>query len=416
MRRDLRSWAISVVAGLLVGAAGGFLALQAIRAATGAETVVTVPEQSPAGSTDSRLPGPGEDLLEVVPAEQLDAEIRRVVNQALSQGRRTAIVNATEKVRASVVTVFVTQRGTSSLFDIVFNAPRSQEGLGSGVIVAEDGYILTNEHVVGGQGVTSIKVRLADGGEHDADLVDSDASRDLAVIKIDPPRGMSVSELGSSEDLLIGEWVIALGSPYGFALRDPQPSVSVGVVSAVGRSFITESEGELRYFPSTIQTDAAINPGNSGGPLVNSLGEIIGINSFILSQSGGSVGIGFAIPIDHAKRAMDQIREYGYMRRPWVGLESYRRNMYTLVRQGVYESPGAVVVDVAPRSPADEAGLERGDLIVRVDGERIEDPADLDTALIRAEIGDTLEIEYFPFRSRRTETVEITVVEEPRGR
>jgi serine protease Do len=281
------------------------------------------------------------------------------------------------------------------------------------VIISSEGYILTNDHVVGNADV--ITIRLADGREFEGVVSDTDPRRDLAILKIDPPDDLPVVEMGDSSEILIGEWVIALGSPFGFYLQDPQPSVSVGVVSAVGRSFVTSSQGRLRYFPSTIQTDAAINPGNSGGPLVNALGEVIGINSFILSQSGGSVGIGFAIPINQVKEALDQIRTYGYIRRAWTGIQTDDNNMLYVRRYGIRNEVGILVVDIERGSPAADAALNRGDLIVGVNGEEMRDNSSFETLLLKADIDDRIEIEYYPYRENRRRNTVLVVGELPRG-
>ena len=262
----------------------------------------------------------------------------------------------------------------------------------------------------------NITVRFSDGLELTGVVIDTDPRRDLAILKIDPPEDIPVAQMGDSRDILIGEWVIALGSPFGFMIQDPQPSVSVGVVSAVGRSFITTSEGRLRYFPSTIQTDAAINPGNSGGPLVNTLGEVVGINSFILSQGGGSVGIGFAIPINQAKEALEQVRTYGHIRRTWTGLQTDDNSLYYIRRYGVRNEKGILVTDVERESPAEEAGFENGALIVAVDGEEMRSNQALETILLKAEIGDSITIEYYPHNSSRKRTTTLTVGEEPPGK
>ena len=184
----------------------------------------------------------------------------------------------------------------------------------------------------------------------------------------------------------------------------------------MGRSFITTSEGKLRYFPSTIQTDAAINPGNSGGPLVNTLGEVVGINSFIFSQSGGSVGIGFAIPINQAKEALAQIRTFGHIRRAWIGLQTDDNNLYYVRRYGVRNERGILVTDVEQLSPAEEAGFKNGALIVALDGEEMKSNQAFETVMLKAEIGDTMTIEFYPHNSSRKRSTTLTVGEEPPGK
>ncbi len=424
MKRTFLSWTVSVIAGVIVGGAGGFLALYLL--SSGGATAGTQPGGYGAIPTETASPMTGEpggsDSSSLPAAWQ--QEIRDAVNAVVGDGRRTAIVTATERVRAAVVTVFVTERiRRRGLLDGFFpdffgggipGQEYESRGLGSGVIIATDGYILTNDHVVGS--ADEITVRLADGREFAGVVVDSDPQQDLAVLKIDPPADIPVAELGDSSDIMIGEWIIALGSPFGFLLQDPQPSVSVGVVSAVGRSFMTPGESGTRYFPSTIQTDAAINPGNSGGPLVNVLGEVVGINSFILSQSGGSVGIGFAIPINQAREALRQIRTFGYIRKAWTGLETDDNSFGYVARYNVQNERGAVVVRVAEDSPAATLGFKPGSLIVSANGRAVHGKEDLEAVLLQAAIGETVTIEYYPYGSSRKRTVELTIGERPRGR
>ena len=193
---------------------------------------------------------------------------------------------------------------------------REVQSIGSGVIFSEDGYLLTNAHVV--DGATKIKVVLPDGRETDAKLIGIDTVHDIAVVKCNE-KSLPMAKLGKSDDLIIGEWVIAAGNPYGYLMKDSKPSVSVGVISAINRNFVQKADGKV--YKGMIQTDTAINPGNSGGPLVNINGEVIGINSFILSESGGSVGIGFAIPIDRVKKIAEELIKYGQIREAYFGFK-----------------------------------------------------------------------------------------------
>jgi serine protease Do len=409
MNRTFLSWSVSVLFGLAVGALAGVFVLQALgggptRGAT--ETAVTRPASL---RTASPAPGAtGEGPQAAAPAESSPQD-------PIAQGRRTAIVTATEKVRGSVVTVFVTERiqRRSLSFDDLLYGPRSEEreGLGSGIVVSRDGYVVTNDHVVGN--ADRITVQLADGQRFEGVVVDTDPGRDLAVLKIDPPEDIRVAELGGTADIMVGEWVIALGSPFGFDLRDPQPSVSVGVVSAIGRSFVTTSGGVTRYFPSTIQTDAAINPGNSGGPLVNALGEVIGINSFILSQSGGSVGIGFAIPIEEVAKALEQIRSFGRIRRTWVGMGTDDNTWIMVRRYNVADAVGAVVTSLDEGGPAQRAGLRTGAVIISADGEPVQGQRDLEAVLVRKEIGDEVELEYLSYPDHRRRRITLLLEEDP---
>ena len=199
-----------------------------------------------------------------------------------------------------------------------------QRGLGSGMIINEDGYILTNEHVIHGVDKDKITVTLPTNERFKARIVGTDVESDIAVLKINAHNLPSVV-LGDSDNLQVGEWVIALGNPFGFALSELnkkyEPTVTVGVVSATGRAIQAGgAQGERRVYAGLIQTDASINPGNSGGPLVNIYGEVIGINTAILSPTGGSIGIGFAIPINKAKKLLRSLVKYGEIKWPWIGI------------------------------------------------------------------------------------------------
>jgi serine protease Do len=222
--------------------------------------------------------------------------------------RESAITKAVRAVEPAVVSINVVKteiiRGGNpfgGFFDFFGFGPmqRQVQSIGSGVIYDPKGFIVTNAHVV--EGATQIKVVLPDKREFDARIIGANVERDIAKLKIEGSN-LPFAKLGSSSDIIIGEWSIAVGNPYGFLMNDSNPSVSVGVVSAVNRSFAPRSD--KRSYRNMIQTDTAINPGNSGGPLVNIKGEIIGINTFILSESGGNIGIGFAIPVDAVKAVL----------------------------------------------------------------------------------------------------------------
>jgi serine protease Do len=250
-------------------------------------------------------------------------------------------------------------------------APESyrQQGQGSGFLVSEDGYILTNHHVV--DGADTIHVTLHDGREFDAELVGSDSATEVAVIKIDG-KELPTARLGDSEALEVGEFVAALGNPFGLS-----ESVSGGLVSAKGRDIGLTDEHDLygrlveSGYENFIQTDAAINPGNSGGPLVNTRGEVVGVNTAIYSQSGGYMGIGFAIPIRMAQRIMDQLIETGEVQRGYIGI--YIQDMtHDLARSFDLEEPrGILVAGVGEGSAGEAAGLEQGDILLKLDGEEI---------------------------------------------
>lgn len=306
--------------------------------------------------------------------------------QEIAAGRRTAITSAVELVAPSVVTVQteVVQRVPADVFEQLFGGrtgTRSAAGLGSGFIVREDGVIVTNAHVV--SDASSISVAMKDGTTYPAKLLGADETNDLAVIKIDA-KGLPVASLGNSSNLLVGEWAIAIGNPYGFLLGNTEPSVTAGVVSGTGRNLATEDQGAGVYV-DMIQTDASINPGNSGGPLVNALGEVIGVNSSIFSPSGGSIGLGFAIPINRARRVTEDLLAHGVVRRPWIGIKlqlGNPTNPRDLVTRGV------VVSSVVPGSPADRAGIRAGDVLAQSRDRVLHNPYDWEAERLELRVGE----------------------------
>ncbi len=289
-------------------------------------------------------------------------QVSAVQSDQISSQRRTAITAAVERVAPSVVTVQteVVERVPADFYEQFFggrSGRRSSAGLGSGFIVRPDGVIVTNAHVV--SGATRIFIALRDGTRYPARLLGADETNDLAVVKIEATN-LPVAPLGSSTNLLIGEWAIAIGSPFGFLLANTEPSVTAGVVSGTGRNLASEGDGAGVYV-DMIQTDASINPGNSGGPLVNAMGEVIGVNSSIYTPSGGSIGLGFAIPINRAKRVTEDLLAHGVIRRPWVGIK-LQAPAPTLSGKRI---TGVAVSSVVPGSPAARAGVRVGDSLVR---------------------------------------------------
>ncbi|OHC05066.1 MAG: hypothetical protein A2Z57_13545 [Planctomycetes bacterium RIFCSPHIGHO2_12_39_6] len=254
--------------------------------------------------------------------------------------------------------------------------------LGSGVIIDEEGYIVTNEHVV--NRATKIKVRLSDGRDFEATMISSDPISDLAVLKINSPTPLPYAKMGTSKDLLIGETVVALGNPLGL-----ENSVTTGVLSAKNRTITFGSEyGNIKY-DGLIQTDALINPGNSGGPLINTKGEVIGINTAIFTAGGtaGNIGIGFAIPINVVKPVLKELKEKGVVTRGWLGVMIQKVTPEIAKSFNLAESEGALVGDVVKGSPADKVGIKRGDVIVEFDGKKIKNVEDLPklVALVKPE-------------------------------
>ncbi len=312
-------------------------------------------------------------------------------NDAITTERHSALSVAAARVAPAVVSVNIVKREHTFPQTVweQFMAPggywQRVEGLGSGFIASADGTIITNQHVVAG--ADSIVVTLRDGREFPAQLLGEDARTDLAVVKI-AAGGFPAAPLGRSTDLAIGDWVIAIGNPYGYVLGTSEPSVTVGVVSALDRS-VLPSQDQSGLYVGMIQTDAAINPGNSGGPLVNAAGQVVGVNSFILSQSGGNVGLGFAIPIERAMRVARDLERYGHVRRGWTGVEVAEPppSSGSWSRQ-----PGVVVQRVAPGGPAALAGLGRGDTIIRADARPIHNFLDWEAAQLDLRIGDTLHV------------------------
>ncbi len=306
----------------------------------------------------------------------------------VSDNRRTAITAAVERVSPAVVTVQTetVERVPADFYEQFFggrSGRRPAAGLGSGFIVSEDGVIVTNAHVI--SGATRIFVALRDGTTFPARLLGADETNDLAVIKIEA-RELPVAPLGNSSSLLVGEWAIAIGNPYGFLLENTEPSVTAGVVSGTGRNLPAESAGAGVYV-DMIQTDASINPGNSGGPLVNASGEVIGVNSSIFSPSGGSIGLGFAIPINRAKRVTEDLLAHGVVRRPWVGFKlqtPQRGTRRTALAKGV------TVNSVVPGSPAARAGIQRGDLLVQSRDRVVRNAFDWEAERLELRVGEVV--------------------------
>lgn len=235
-----------------------------------------------------------------------------------------------------------------------------QQGLGSGVLIDKEGYILTNEHVIAD--ADKITVTLSDGREFKAEIKGTDRRSDLAVIKISGVH-FPAAPLGDSDKLRIGQWVVAIGNPFGFALQNPEPTVTSGVVSALHRS-LGRVAGD-RDYGDLIQTDAAINPGNSGGPLVNLKGEVIGINVAIFSTSGGYQGIGFAVPINSAKRIVSQLIEGRKIAYGWLGVTVQNLDEKLMNYFGLSQKQGVLVSQVLAGSPAKKAGIKEGDLVLK---------------------------------------------------
>jgi serine protease Do len=318
-----------------------------------------------------------------------------VASVTVSESRRTAITRAVERVAPAVVTVqteAVERVAMDPFLEMIYGrsaTSRIVPGLGSGFVVGNDGVVVTNAHVVAN--AQRVSVMLRDGTVHPAQVLGTDETNDIAVLKVEA-RGLPVATLGNSTSALIGEWAIAIGNPYGFVLGNSEPTVTAGVISGVGRNLIARGEGPSAYF-DMIQTDASINPGNSGGPLVNADGEVIGVNSSIYSPSGGSVGLGFAIPINRVRRIVEDIVAHRTVRRPWIGVR-LRYPQSANVREAI--GAGAVIASVTPSSPAARASLQSGDVILRAGPRGVRNAFDWEGILLDLRVGETV-----PLRIKR---------------
>ena len=337
----------------------------------------------PAGTTSANIPaiapGPGEQQETLVEA-----------SQSVEASRSTALVRAASRVSPAVVSVNVLreqQVRSRTMWDDFFLGPSTQRrstSYGSGIVFHEGGYILTNDHVI--RNAQQIRVTFPDGRDFEAELVGSDGTTDVAVLRIDGNR-LPMAPLGTSRGLLIGEWTMAIGNPFAYLLSNPEPTVTAGVVSAANRHIIP-SDQDQGFYLGMIQTDASINPGNSGGPLVNALGEVIGVNTSIFSRSGGSEGLGFAIPIDRALRVAEDLIQFGEVRRAWTGVE-----VEAVEADDWGRTRGVRVSSVFPGSPAAVAGLSEGDRLAQANGKALGTPLDLEAVLLDLRAGEEVEVE-----------------------
>lgn len=307
---------------------------------------------------------------------------------SILDSRQNAITRAIQKVTpaiASINVIQVREYRTNSLFDDPFfrnlfpyELQRERvKSSGSGVVISPDGYVITNHHVI--ESAVEIVVTLPGGKEYSADIIGSDSVTDLALLKLNGSK-FPYAKLGDSDDLIIGEWAIALGNPFGLFDVNDEPTATAGIVSAVNMDFGTmESTG--RVYQDMVQTDAAINPGNSGGPLVNSLGEVIAINTFIFSGSNyseGSIGIGFAIPINKAVEIATELQNYGEIDRTYsTGIQVQPNNSRIANYLGIPFNDGTIVVDVDKNSAAENAGIKSSDIIVSVNSTKVNSASDI---------------------------------------
>ena len=317
--------------------------------------------------------------------------------QDVDYSRENPITRAVKEVEVAVVSVNVLKTRIVRRYNNPFQNPffgyfdipyrQDVQSIGTGLIIDERGYIVTNGHVV--EGATKISVILNDGRNLEAELIGLDSVHDVAVVKISG-ENLPVARLGDSESLIIGEWSIAVGNPYAYLIKDSRPSVSVGVISAVERNFAGIGEGKI--YKRMIQTDAAINPGNSGGPLVNIEGEVIGLNTFIFSETGESVGIGFAIPIDRVKKIARELVRYGKIRDRHFGFAVEDLNAMIASRFHLPDLNGVIVVGVEKNGPAERAGLKLNDVIQEINDYRIKGFDDVALAVSDLAIGEEIKL------------------------
>ncbi len=324
------------------------------------------------------------------------------------QSRQSAITRAIKKVSPAVASINVVQLReytTNSLFDDPFfrqlfpyELHRERvKSTGSGVVISPDGYVITNHHVL--ENALEIVVTLPGGKEYSAEIIGMDKVTDLALIKLEGSN-FPYAEIGKSDNLIIGEWVVALGNPFGLFDVNNEPTATAGIISAVNMDFGTmESSG--RVYQDMIQTDAAINPGNSGGPLVNSLGEVIAINTFIFSGSNyseGSIGIGFAIPIKKAQTIAAELQSFGRIDRTYsTGIQVQPMNERIANYLGIPFNNGTIVVEVERNSAAENAGIKSADIIVSVNSVRVNSASDIKDVIVTNDLrsGDKLRLRIY---------------------
>ena len=325
---------------------------------------------------------------------------RERVIQNITDSRENAITRTVSDVSKAVVGISVTEVReyrdpfADDPFFRQFFGDRSYkqevQGLGSGFLISDDGYIITNDHVVGN--ATKVVVSMTNGEHLDAEIIGKDSYSDIAVLKINRT-GLPYIKLGNSDDVIIGEWVVALGNPFGLFEVNQKPTVTVGVVSAMGMKL---NSGENRFYRNMIQTDAAINSGNSGGPLVNSIGEVIGMNTLIYtgnSMAGGNIGLGFAIPMNKVKAIVDKIKKDGKIERNYdigLRLQTVDKNIAQYFKLNNVQ--GAIVVNIEQGSAAAKEGILPEDIILSVNGEKIASDADFWGLILDMNIGDKIKL------------------------
>ncbi len=358
------------------------------------------------------------DASSIAPTLPVARPVSTAPQPGLGWGSQT-FVDIAKSVKPAVVNIYATKSGRSEssgtapfddpLFRKFFGdeffkkfehpKERKERGLGSGVIVESNGLIITNNHVVGK--ADEIRVTLSDKREFKAKLIGTDPKTDVAVVKIDAT-GLPTVAWADSDKLEVGEFVLAVGNPFGLT-----QTVTLGIVSALGRA------AGIAEYEDFIQTDAAINPGNSGGALVNVRGELVGINTAIFSQSGGNMGIGFAVPSNMAQSIMGQMVQTGKVVRGWLGVSIQELTPELASQFGVTETKGVLVSDVMDDSPAKKAGFERADVIIEYDGKSMDSPTHLRNAVAQTAVGKKVVVKLI--RDKKPKTIDLTIVEQPKS-
>ncbi len=354
------------------------------------------------------------------PSATMARPVATAPQPVLSGGGGQTFVEIAKAVKPAVVNIYATKSGrTEGSHATPFDDPffrkffgeeffkrfdqqpkeRKERGLGSGVIVESNGLIITNNHVVGK--ADEIRVTLSDKREFKAKLIGTDPKTDIAVVRIDAT-GLPTVAFADSDKLEVGEFVLAVGNPFGLT-----QTVTLGIVSALGRA------AGIAEYEDFIQTDAAINPGNSGGALVNVRGELVGINTAIFSQSGGNMGIGFAVPSNMAQSIMGQLVQTGKVVRGWLGVSIQELTPELASQFGVGDTKGVLVSDVMDDSPAKKAGFERADVIVEYDGKSMDSPTHLRNAVAQTPVGKKVSVKII--RDKKPKTIELTIAEQPKS-
>ena len=354
----------------------------------------------------------GLDEASILQFPDYDTEMKSAEDTPVSSLRdfNDAIVNIAKKANPTVVTVFTSQTVSvvqRNPFHQFFGGPEGyerefqREGLGSGVIASKDGYIITNNHVI--QNADSISVRFINDEVKQAKVIGADPLTDIAVLKVDA-ENLPAVEFGNSDSLDVGESVLAIGSPLSANLDH---TVTMGIVSATGRSNLNVigQQGDRPGIENFIQTDAAINPGNSGGALINIDGKLVGINSAIASRSGGFQGIGLAIPINMAKNVMESLIEYGEVKRGYLGVYFKAVNKNIANIYGLERSQGVLISEVVNDSPAEKAGFQPDDIILEIDGKKVDNEQTLSTAIASKKPGDNVTVAILRNEERKKLTV-----------